>query len=161
MPSSEQTTITLRMWKHIKRHSHSIVIQVIAFSLITGFAVYEIRQARNHVQDKFDRSYQELEDFTSRQARRIDYLAEKVKRLGQMALTPIDLASDSYEKARNYYSELKEEVESTDWQSPSKYYQDLKKKVENSPWMATDNDNPADAATEINNKKLKEERMNK
>jgi len=139
-----ETKIKQRIIEHIKRHSHSIIIQTIAFSLITGFAIYEIRQTRNHVQSKFDKSYGELEEFSKLQARRIEYLAAKVKILGAMALVPVDAASDAYKKMQEYYEELKTEAAKTDWW-PDEYYDSLKKKVENSDWL--NNKNKTDKTT--------------
>jgi len=140
------TTLKERIIAHIKRHSHSIIIQTIAFSLITGFAIYEIRQVRNHVQSKFDKSYGELEEFSKLQARRIEYLAAKVKVLGKMALVPVDAASDAYEKMQRYYKDLKESAANTDlW--PDEYYEILKAKVENSEWLK-DEDNKKEPAAQ-------------
>lgn len=131
---TQEKTFKERVIEHIKRHSHSIIIQTVAFSLITGFAIYEIRQTRNHVQNKFDRSYGELEEFSKLQARRIEYLAAKVKVLGKMALVPVDAASDAYQKMQNYYKELKESAANTDlW--PDEYYEALKNKIETSDWI--------------------------
>jgi len=113
--TNKKQTLRMRIAAHCRRHAHSIIIQMVAFSVITGFAMYEIRQTRNHVQSKFDRSFSELEEFSRVQARRIEYLAEKVKELRAMALIPVDAAADAYDKAQNYYEELRSKLKQSKW----------------------------------------------
>jgi len=115
MTADHKTSLKARMWKHIKAHSHSIIIQLTAFILITGFALYEIRQTRNHIQGRFDNSYNKLEAFSKAQAKKIDFLTEKVAQLNKVIADSVDSTTAAYKKAKQYYEEIMTEIKLPEW----------------------------------------------